>query len=1161
MIFRRRAAVRKSGGATAEGAGAFANSGVMIDSCVQMVERRAAVSGYLLKVEQDLVAADFQGRESELVQMAAFCTQEVPADRPGTSYWRWVAPAWAGKSALLAHFVLHPPPGVDVVSFFVTSRMAAQNDAAVFCEVIQRQVYALLGEVDPLSTPATRDEQMLLALDRAAQWCEARGRRLVLVVDGLDEDRGVIAGPDGHSIAALLPRVPSHGMRIVVAGRPHPPVPEDVHADHPLRSTRIDHQLEPSPYARAVRQNAEEDLLRLRAGGGLGWELAALTVAAGGGLSPSDFAELTGSPVRLVERELSAVNGRSFGRRFGHWTSAGPPVFLFAHEEIRRVAAELATNQELAADRSRLHQWADSYRHAGWPEETPEYLLRGYTRLLREQHDTSRLVALACDTRRQERLWQASGADLEALSAVSDAFDLVLADGGRHSDQDVSMALRLAVARDGLHERTASLSPGLVALWARCGHPARAVQLAESQRDARDRTVALSAIAGALAAVRPDQAAALLSRAADPEARDHFGTAIAKGFADCGRPSEALQMAAHISDPERRAEALVAAVGALAAVTGNAATAQEEAGVRDTDADSRALEAVDAVMAVPNTVSQSVLGASLAAALSRLGEHPRALALAERVVSRSVDSGATVRRAQSLALFARGMSMAPGLAAQAAEFAVTSARLVADVDDFVGDDWVYPHVAAGLEATGHRQEAIDLVSRCLNDPEDGLVEMGIAAAETGNPDRALELAERITEPIYRARVLNAVGKMTTNSYDPVRTLHLAQQAGEATDKVPYLHWRVALSTDTADFLLRAGQEKHAHAVVKRATNMLRRGRGPGVRALINAAVAVDRSGQRGAAARLIHRAEQAADTSDSYARVVGLAEVAEGLHRTGRSAEGDELLRRVIQESRVLADHAEHAEGLRQVAEVFGRIGKPDQAAEVAQEILALAATADSSYQRRWDMYAAAGALLAADDIDAVLELEGCLPEDAVDEMLAALVERLVAVGDLTTAEGVTDWGGDEHAIGYLAAGVAATGDIARATALLEEISHPARREAATPAVVKALCRAGARDAARALADALTAPEHRSKAIAAIAQALGPCPQGRLVLTEALSCGPWEQMHAEIAGVAPEHLPLLADLVLAEGMIRDDDPAREATAPSPPWEPTTWFINETETGA
>ncbi|MFD8411415.1 hypothetical protein ACFV2Q_06560 [Streptomyces sp. NPDC059650] len=1125
MFFRSRAAVRKSGGSSAEGAGAFANSGVMIDNSVQVCAGRAAVSGYPLQVEQALAATDFQGRESELAQLAAFSAHDIPADCPSASYWRWVAPAWAGKSALLAHFVLHPPPGVDVVSFFITSRMAAQNDAAAFCEVVQRQVYAMLGEVEPLSTPATRDEQMLLALHRAAQGCAARGRRLVLVVDGLDEDRGVTAGPDGHSIAALLPRVPPHGMRILVASRPHPPVPGDVPADHPLRSARIDHRLKPSPHARVAREDAERDLLRLRDGGGLGWDLAALTAAAGGGLSAPDFAELTGSPARLVERELSAVNGRSFRRRSGHWTYAGPHVFLFAHEEIRRATAELITDQELAAHHSRLHQWADSYRHAGWPERTPGYLLHGYTRLLRDQGDTLRLVALACDTRWQERLWRASGADLEALSAVSSVFALVLADGRRRRDQDVSVALRLATARDGLHDRTASLSSGLIALWARLGHPARAVHLAESRRDAWDRVAALSTIAGALAAAgRTDQAAALLDGADSTEDRDRFLAAIAKGLAGSGRPAEALRPARRISDPESRAEAFVAAVGALAGVARNPAAAQEETGTPGAEAVPWAVEAVDAVMAVPNTVSRSALGASLAATLSRLGEQRRALALAERVVSRSAGSGDPVRRAQYLALFARGMSTAPGLAAQAAEFAVTSAGLAADIGDPDGVDWVYPLVAAGLEATGHHQQATDLVSRFLNDPEDGLVEIGIAAAETGDLDRALELAERITEPIYRARVLNAAGRVAAGSRDAARTLRLARRARDATDKVPDLHWRVALSVDTADFLLRVGQEEHAYAVVQRATNVARRGRGPGVHTLIKLAVAAGRSGHRGDAARLVHRAEQVADTSVGYARVLDLAEVAEGLHHTGCPAEGYELLRRVIQESRAQADPAERTEGLRRAAQAFGRIGKPDGAAELAQEILGLAATADSPSRRRWDTYAAADALLAAGDIDAVLGLEDGLPKDAVDEILTGVVKELVDTGDLAAAESIFDRQGDGRALGHLAAGAAATGDVSRAAALLEEISTPALREAATPTVVKALCRVGARTAARDLADALAIPEHRGKALAAIAQSLGPCPQGRLVLIEALCWSPWEQVTEEIADVVPEHLPLLADL-------------------------------------
>jgi hypothetical protein len=76
-------------------------------------------------------------------------------------------------------------------------------------------------------------------MTRAAEKCVHLGQRLVLVIDGLDEDRGVTTSRDAHSIAELLPARPPAGMRVIVAGRPDPPVPADVPDDHPLRDPGI----------------------------------------------------------------------------------------------------------------------------------------------------------------------------------------------------------------------------------------------------------------------------------------------------------------------------------------------------------------------------------------------------------------------------------------------------------------------------------------------------------------------------------------------------------------------------------------------------------------------------------------------------------------------------------------------------------------------------------------------------------------------------------------------------------------------------------------------------------------------------------------------------------------------------------------------------------
>ncbi|ETA00363.1 hypothetical protein ThrDRAFT_04731 [Frankia casuarinae] len=125
----------------------------------------------------------------------------------------------------MSWLVLHPLPGVRVVSFFITARYASQNDRIAFTDLVIEQLCDLLGVSLPPLTDATRDTHFLGLLTRAAERCDAYGERLVLVVDGLDEDAGV-RGPAGHSIAALLPAAPPAGMRIIlVAGRVNPPVP------------------------------------------------------------------------------------------------------------------------------------------------------------------------------------------------------------------------------------------------------------------------------------------------------------------------------------------------------------------------------------------------------------------------------------------------------------------------------------------------------------------------------------------------------------------------------------------------------------------------------------------------------------------------------------------------------------------------------------------------------------------------------------------------------------------------------------------------------------------------------------------------------------------------------------------------------------------------
>jgi hypothetical protein len=78
-------------------------------------------SAYQAQV-RDIAPDQLLDREGELDELVRFCADDQP-------YAWWQAGPWAGKSALMAWFVLHPPAGVDVVSFFVTARLAGQSDS------------------------------------------------------------------------------------------------------------------------------------------------------------------------------------------------------------------------------------------------------------------------------------------------------------------------------------------------------------------------------------------------------------------------------------------------------------------------------------------------------------------------------------------------------------------------------------------------------------------------------------------------------------------------------------------------------------------------------------------------------------------------------------------------------------------------------------------------------------------------------------------------------------------------------------------------------------------------------------------------------------------------------------------------------------------------
>lgn len=635
------------------------------------------------------------GRERESTDLATFCTTDS-----GPPYAWWRAEAWAGKTALMSWLALHPPPGARIVPFFVTARLGAQNDATAYVDVVLEQLAELAAEGLPAHlTESTREAHLLHLYGAAARACEQRGERLILLVDGLDEDRGVTTGPEAHSIASLLPAHPPAGMRVLVAGRLNPPLPIDVPENHPLRDPGIVRTLPRSPYAEAIRTEAERELKQLIEAGGLEYDLLALVTAAGGGLTAEDLAGLTGAVPYRVRDLLRTRAGRTFGRRVR--------VYLLGHEELQLQAEQMLGGPELDRYRAALHSWAEAWRERGWPADTPEYLLRGYFRLVRAASDADRLVELVADETRHDRMLEVTGSDAAALAEIRDAGERVAGE----APADLRALLRLAMRRTRLRDRNVRMSETLCRAWAELGQAEKAVALAHAVPYSHLRVGALAAVARALAAGGERRRA--LEALADAETELYRNdlqdgpeamAAVLRALVDCGPEvrDRADRLADRIVAEVRDSETyLVVDVVGFWAGTGRSAQAEELA--RSARTGSRRAAAL----------------ARVALAVADTGEHARAEALFDEVHRLAAADGTT--------------SPVVRLLGQAGEFARAEAMVGAALAERPRDPDLHRRMVALLVRKGEFERAEAQAGRIENNwlRIDAEAELACALARNG----------------------------------------------------------------------------------------------------------------------------------------------------------------------------------------------------------------------------------------------------------------------------------------------------------------------------------------------------------------------------------------------------------------------------------------------
>jgi tetratricopeptide (TPR) repeat protein len=356
----------------------------------------------------------YVGRERELARIDEFLAQ------PAGGYLLVQAPGGFGKSVLVGQLVdralARQLPGRPALVCCFLRMGGAQNTTVAFLQAVNAQ---LLGLLDlPGGTPPGVVE---LRVQFSELWSEATRRvtaqrPLLLVVDGLDE----MAGGD-VTVADVLPSALGGHVHVVVSSRSEPDPRQAVGGEHPLRTATVldlrafgeesirelaasfglDETIvsparilaltggEPL-FARfvcdAIARRGPGELRRLEEGpptdaddffrgqlaaladaelGDMSWEVLGTLVAAYGGMTDAELAEVLDQPLRKLRAALKPV------RRY----LIGDERLAIFHKRLSDLVAGEFSAAERRQRAERMLAWCRGYDQRAWPPETPGYVL------------------------------------------------------------------------------------------------------------------------------------------------------------------------------------------------------------------------------------------------------------------------------------------------------------------------------------------------------------------------------------------------------------------------------------------------------------------------------------------------------------------------------------------------------------------------------------------------------------------------------------------------------------------------------------------------------------------------------------------------------------------------------------------------------------------
>jgi tetratricopeptide (TPR) repeat protein len=955
-------------------------------------------------------------------------------------------------------------------------------------------------------------------------------------------------------------------MRIVVTGRSNPPIPGDVPADHPLREQEFFRVLDRSPHAEVIRQDAQRELKKLLYGSQIEQDLLGLLTAAGGGLSSSDLAELTGSMPGQIDEHLRATSARSFIALPGRGRASTASVYMLGHDELQQQASEFLGHIRLDAYRDRLHAWADTYRERHWPSGTPEYLLRGYFRLLYTTGDILRMLTYAVDSNRHDRMLDITGGDAVALAEIATAQEFLL---GGHEPDLLAMA-RLAIYRDGLTRRNGGIPTDLPAVWYMLGYPDRAENLADSITRPDERARALATIAqAAVAAGEIDEARSLIERAVaiansltDRWGRERVLTEVVSLAVAVGAMQLAEAALQSIRDDYRWTQAIVAAVR-VAAIAGNVERA-----------DALLLLAGSSYTQGPTVIAEA--SAAIAEAVAASGDLDRAAALVEPISVPAVKAQALtalasaaggtgdIRRARSLLDEAIAVShMIDDVAGHAMALAQVG-RVAAVVDEISRSDELVEQAmkaASSIDEPFSRSVALRAVADVIAAKGDSaraksvaasisdqytrrraLAQVAHVAASTGDIDTAEDIARSIDDTFERTAAVIDVARTAAElgNLDQAETIVSSLSDG--------LDDRARALAALAGVAVAAGNFGRGRALAEQAETLARANRHH--YGLDEAMLAITRAA--GAAGYLGFAETVARSIGHDARHVQALAAVAEAAFTAGRSLHGRSLVKEADASARLIYHDGWQDDALHTIAEVLVTIGSLDRAEVVAQSIA-------GSWTRAQTLFTLSRATADAGNVDRANDLA----EVAVNlartieserlrerswETLAELRVRLAFAvkADLDDAEAaVPNFG----SFLFVLRGLATVAELAasigdhdrarrasrRAEALLRSVADSGigRSDFSDESAILAeiMFHAGDIERAEATAISIGSAEQQAATLAWLANK-APSERVRQLVALALRVGPWTTPLTAIARIQPDVVPALAHDFLKQA-IRD----------------------------